>query len=78
MMFFDVLSRFGSRITCVAGSLVSAVSIFASSYSSSFTAILLTYGVVGGVVVGVPRLRHRARQVRHQTSQARPGAASLQ
>ena len=53
MMFFDVLSRFGSRITCVAGSLVSAVSIFASSYSSSFIALLLTYGVVGGVGLGL-------------------------
>ena len=53
MMFFDILSRFGSRITCVAGSLVSAVSIFASSYSSSFIALLLTYGVVGGVGLGL-------------------------
>ena len=45
--------RFGSRITCIAGSLVSAVSIFASSYSTSLTMLLITYGVLGGVGLGL-------------------------
>ena len=45
--------RFGSRITCIAGSLVSAVSIFASSYSTSLTMLLVTYGVLGGLGLGL-------------------------
>ena len=50
MLFFF---RFGSRITCLVGSLISSVAIFASSYSSSLTMLLLTYGVMGGVGLGL-------------------------
>ena len=49
MFFF----RFGSRITCLAGSLISSVAIFSSSYSTSLTMLLLTYGVLGGVGLGL-------------------------
>ena len=45
--------RFGSRITCLVGSLISSVAIFASSYSSSLSMLLLTYGVMGGVGLGL-------------------------
>ena len=45
--------RFGSRITCLVGSLISSVAIFASSYSSSLMMLLLTYGVMGGVGLGL-------------------------
>ena len=50
-MFF--FFRFGSRITCLVGSLISSVAIFASSYSSSLTMLLLTHGVMGGVGLGL-------------------------
>ena len=45
--------RFGSRITCVVGSLISSVAVFLSSYSTSLTLLLLTYGVLGGVGLGL-------------------------
>lgn len=35
------------------GSIISAVSIFLSSYSSSLSLLLLTYGVLGGVGLGL-------------------------
>ena len=35
------------------GSFISSVSIFTSSYSGSLTMLLLTYGVMGGVGLGL-------------------------
>ena len=34
--------RFGSRTTCIVGSLISSVAIFASSYNTSFLSLLIT------------------------------------
>ena len=44
--------RFGSRITCIVGSLISSTAMFASSYSNSFESLLVTYGLLGGVGLG--------------------------
>ena len=43
-----IISRFGTRVTCVTGALVSSVAIFCSSYSSSLSVLLISYGVFGG------------------------------
>ena len=43
-----IISRFGTRVTCIAGALLSSISIFCSSYSSSLSALLISYGVFGG------------------------------
>ena len=47
------INRLGPRVTCVAGSLVSSLAILLSSYATSLAALLLSYGVLGGVGLGL-------------------------
>jgi MFS family permease len=46
------LFRFGSRTTCIVGSIISSAAIFASSYSTSLIHLLITYGVLAGFGLG--------------------------
>eukprot|EP00092_Neocalanus_flemingeri_P019535 GFUD01021165.1.p1 GENE.GFUD01021165.1~~GFUD01021165.1.p1 ORF type:complete len:446 (-),score=66.10 GFUD01021165.1:65-1402(-) len=46
------VNRFGSRITCIVGSIISSAAIFASSYSNSFIFLLITYGLLAGLGLG--------------------------
>ena len=45
-------TRFGSRTTCIVGSVISSAAIFASSYSTSFLSLLITYGFLLGFGLG--------------------------
>lgn len=47
------VNKLGTRITCIAGSLVSSLAIFASSYSSSLLLLVISYGVAGGFGLGL-------------------------
>ena len=44
----QTFSRFGTRVTCITGAIVSSISIFLSSYSTSLSVLLISYGVFGG------------------------------
>ena len=45
--------RFGTRITCVIGSFISSAAMLTSSYSSSLTILMITYGIFGGFGLGL-------------------------
>jgi MFS family permease len=40
-------------VTCILGSLLASVAIFASSFAPSLITLILTYGVLGGVGLGL-------------------------
>ena len=44
----EIISRYGTRVTCIAGAVISSISIFCSSYATSLSALLVSYGVFGG------------------------------
>lgn len=47
------INRFGTRITCITGSIISATAMLSSSYSSSLTILLVSYGIFGGFGLGL-------------------------
>jgi len=47
------INRVGTRVTCMAGALLSSTSILLSSFSPSLLALILIYGVMGGVGLGL-------------------------
>ena len=50
--FILIFSRYGSRNTCIFGSLIAASSMFLSSYCSSFISLFVTYGLLAGIGLG--------------------------
>jgi len=47
------VNRLGTRITCMVGSVIAGVAIFCSSFSSTLPVLVLTYGVLGGIGLGL-------------------------
>jgi len=47
------INRFGTRITCIVGSFISAAAILSSSYATSLTTLLISYGIFGGFGLGL-------------------------
>ena len=47
------INRLGTRVTCITGAVISSISIFLSSYSTSLSLLLLSYGVFGGIGLGL-------------------------
>ena len=45
--------RFGTRTTCMAGSVIAGFAIFSSSFSPTLFVLILTYGVLGGIGLGL-------------------------
>merc|ERR1719318_1525606 len=48
-----LVNRFGTRITCIIGSFISSAAMLTSSYSSSLTILMVTYGIFGGFGLGL-------------------------
>jgi len=46
------VNRFGSRITCIIGSLIASLAMFLSSYCCSFYSLFLCYGILAGIGLG--------------------------
>jgi len=46
------VNRFGSRVTCIVGSLIATGAMFLSSYSNTFISLLISYGVFLGFGLG--------------------------
>ena len=51
-MCLKILSRFGSQITCIFGSLIASSALFLSSYCSSLLSLFVTYGLLAGIGLG--------------------------
>jgi len=47
------INRFGTRLTCITGSLISSIAILASSYATNLETLVVTYGVLGGFGLGL-------------------------
>eukprot|EP00092_Neocalanus_flemingeri_P021648 GFUD01023481.1.p1 GENE.GFUD01023481.1~~GFUD01023481.1.p1 ORF type:complete len:462 (+),score=95.14 GFUD01023481.1:81-1388(+) len=47
------INRFGTRITCIVGSFISAAAMLSSSYSTNLTTLLISYGIFGGFGLGL-------------------------
>merc|ERR1719450_2992 len=48
-----LVNKFGPRMTCIAGAIVSAASIFISTFSPNVYVLMVTYGIVGGLGLGL-------------------------
>jgi len=48
-----LVNRYGARTTCIAGSLVSAISIFLSTFSPNVYLLMISYGLLGGLGLGL-------------------------
>jgi len=48
-----LVNKFGPRKTCIAGAIVSAVSIFLSTFSPNVYLLMISYGVMGGFGLGL-------------------------
>ena len=48
----SLYTRFGSRTTCIFGSVISSGAFFASSYCTSFISLITTYGILAGFGLG--------------------------
>ena len=48
-----LVGKFGPRKTCIAGAVVSALSIFISTYSVNVPMLMVFYGVLGGLGLGL-------------------------
>ena len=51
-MCSNISSRFGSKMTCIFGSLIASSAMFLSSYCSSLLSLFLTYGLLAGIGLG--------------------------
>ena len=49
----SLVTRYGARLVCVTGSLVSALGLLTASYTHSVTQLLVTYSLVTGVGFGL-------------------------
>jgi len=47
------VNRFGTRATCMTGSVIAGFAIFSSSFSPTLFVLILTYGVLGGIGLGL-------------------------
>merc|ERR1712117_307119 len=47
-----LVNKFGPRMTCIAGAIVSAASIFISTFSPNVYVLMISYGVLGGMGLG--------------------------
>jgi len=48
-----LVNKFGPRMTCIAGAIVSAASIFISTFSPNVYVLMISYGVLGGFGLGL-------------------------
>merc|ERR1712107_899365 len=48
-----MVNKFGPRLTCIAGACVSAVAIFVSTFSPNVYMLMISYGIVGGLGLGL-------------------------
>ena len=48
-----LVNRLGARVTCITGAVVSAVAIFVSTYSVNVYMLMVFYGVLGGLGLGL-------------------------
>jgi len=46
-------NKFGTRLTCALGAVLSGLAIFCSSFSQSIPVLIVSYGVLGGVGLGL-------------------------
>ena len=47
------VNKIGARLTCIAGAIVSAVAIFISTFSINVYMLMVFYGVLGGLGLGL-------------------------
>ena len=47
------VNKFGPRLTCIFGAVISAVSIFISTFSVNVYMLMVFYGVLGGLGLGL-------------------------
>jgi len=48
-----IVNRFGNRLTCLAGSIISSCALFVSSYCYSLVSLVLSYGLLTGFGLGL-------------------------
>jgi len=48
-----MVNKFGPRLTCVAGACISAAAIFVSTFSPNVYMLMISYGIVGGLGLGL-------------------------
>merc|ERR1719430_739673 len=48
-----LVNKFGPRKTCIAGAIISALSIFISTFSPNVYMLMISYGIVGGLGLGL-------------------------
>jgi len=48
-----LVNKFGPRLTCMAGACISAAAIFLSTFSPNVYVLMLSYGVIGGLGLGL-------------------------
>jgi len=48
-----LVNKFGPRKTCIAGAIISALSIFISTFSPNVYCLMISYGVLGGLGLGL-------------------------
>jgi len=48
-----LVNKFGPRKTCIAGAIISAMAIFLSTYSTNVYLLMISYGVLGGLGLGL-------------------------
>jgi len=48
-----MVNKFGPRLTCIAGACVSAAAIFVSTFSPNVYMLMISYGIVGGLGLGL-------------------------
>jgi len=49
----SLVNKFGARLTCIAGALISAISIFISTFSPNVYLLMVSYGMLGGFGLGL-------------------------
>jgi len=49
----SLVNKFGPRVTCIIGALVSSLSIFVSTFSPNIYMLMISYGVLGGFGLGL-------------------------
>jgi len=48
-----MVNKFGPRLTCIAGACISAAAIFVSTFSPNVYMLMISYGIVGGLGLGL-------------------------
>ena len=47
-----LVNKFGARVTCILGAIISALAIFVSTFSVNVYMLMVFYGVLGGLGLG--------------------------